>query len=474
MSAKLRYIHSDPVKKLGGYCMLSMSFLTQPRGGLEFIDFQNDDFNNKMSGFLEQNINDNGVLSKDSVKGIKEIIQEFTGFRSVKVDLVEEGNLSVNVGYFSPNHVLNSEAVDIMLKPSQTTLYKWFVQNKDKVFKGGVDFRTGKVTGSFQDLPITLHINVNLNKTFPPDIIQKYTVPLHGVLTGAIAHEMGHCYGGCALMSTIAADNVIAKAALHHYKGQQSVEDRVVVLQDINRLLDLPQTKQEELQALAQNEDQSTAILYFNKLANQRNTSRALSLGVETMSSEVIADVYAIRMGCGKEVVAAIGALVDRGCITTVLNALMSGILYTIISGLIMAGNLLVALLAGIPGSVLIGGALLIFMISTVMSYFMPGFAGVYNADHRRFEDAVRQLIAKIKEVKDMPAKDKELLLTDIEKMLEINKTLKPWYEGTLVKRTIGWMLRGGDFKKQEHEHFTQVLANNEMTVLAERLKNLA
>lgn len=455
--------------------MLSMSFLShRPREGLEFINFQTDEFYNKMSGFLEQNINSNGVLSKDSVGGIKSLIEEFMGFRNLKIELVDSGNFAVDIGYFSPNHILNNAGLDGMVKPTETTLYRWFVANKEKVFKGYVDYRTGKVHGGFRDLPITMKININLNDTFPADKIQKYGVPLHGLATGALAHEMGHCYGGCAMMATIAADNVIGKAALGYYRARETPEDRVIVLQDMAALLDVKPAKLSELQDVAQSKDDGTLIMYFNKLVNQRNTSRALSLGVEVMSSEVIADVYAIRMGCGKAVVAAIGALVDQGCIVTVLSAFMAGIAYTLFSAAIMFPQLALMLMSGIPVTVLGAGALLIFILTMILSYFLPGFSGTYNADHRRFEDAVRQLIAKLKEVKDMPKAEKDTLLTDVEQLLAVSKVVKPWYEGTFVKRVIGWMFNGADFKKQEHEHFTQAVANSEMLVLAERLKTLA
>lgn len=454
--------------------MLSMSFLTQNRGGLEFINFQNDDFNHKMTSFLEENINSSNTLSKDCVKGLKEIIEEFTGFRNIKVELVESGNFSVDIGYFSPNHVLNNAGLDEYLKHTETTLYKWFTQNKEKVFRGSVNFKTGKVEGSFRDLPITLRINVNLSDTFPNDKIAKFGAPIAELTTGALAHEMGHCYGGCALMSTIASDNVIAKAAVRFYQGKASPEERVVVLQDMSAVLDLQPAKQAELQDIAQSKDEHTAIMYFNKLVNQRNTSRALSLGIEEMSSEVIADVYAIRMGCSKGVIAAIGILSDQGHISVILNSFMAAIAYTVFSAAFLFPQLLMMFALGIPGAVLAMGGVFIFMLSLVLSYFSRGYSGNYNSDYRRFEDAVRQLIAKLKEVKSMPAKEKAELLTDIEKLLEINKTLRPWYEGTIVRRAFGWIFTAGDFKKQDHEHFTQAIANNEMTVLAERLKSLA
>lgn len=473
--SKERYTYSAPVLNEGFSSMLSMSFLTHRSvDGLEFINFQTDDFYVKMSSFLQENINDQFVLSKDVGPGIKSILAEFTGFRNVTIKLVEEANLSVDVGYFSPKHVVNHPLADELLKPHKSNLFRWFSENKGKIFEGNVNYKTGKVEGSFCDIPITLMINVNLKEIFPDDVVKKYGIPYHGLLAAGLAHESGHCYGACALLATSAKDNIIAKAALAHYREARNDDEKVIVLKDMGQLLELKQEKLEELQAIAQTRDENGVILYFNKLVNKRNSSRALSLGVQTMSSEVIADVYAIRMGCGKATVAAIGALVDRGIIKTFMDSFIAAVFYTAIVGCLFLGTWVQLLLMGASWSFLLGFGGFTFAISFIFAYFGPGFSGMYNANHRRFEDAVRQLIAKLREVKDMPLDEKKELLGDIEKMLKINKELQPWYENTGIRRFYGWMINGSDFKKQELEHFTQAMVNGEMNVLAERLKLVA
>jgi len=453
--------------------MISMDFLTGPREGMEFIDFQSADFYDKLSGFLESNINSANVLSKDSAEGILKIVEEFTGFRNVKIHFTETGNLAVNVAYFSPNHVFNSDMAEALLKPTQSSLYQWFTQNKEKVFKGSVNYRTGKVEGAFRDVPIDLYINVNLDASFPAEHRDKYGVPIHGLLAGGIAHEKGHCFGACALMATAVKDNFLAKAALTFYKTRTNIEDRVVVLQDMNSLLDLKPAKQSELQALAQDEDESTAIMYFNKLVVQRNQTRALSLGVETMSSEVMADAYAIRMGCDKAILAAIGTFVDKGCIQVVMESFMAACFYTLFAGAMLLPIVLEMIVAGAPLAILLITGVFTFGIAMILDYFFKGYSGIYNAGHRRFEDAMRQMIHKLKEVK-MDSKEKAQLLQDLEKFIQINKTLRPWYDQTITHRFYGWLFNGRDFKRQEVEHYTQALANNEMNVLAEKLKTLA
>ncbi|WP_228493063.1 hypothetical protein, partial [Pseudomonas aeruginosa] len=91
---------------------------------------------------------------------------------------------------------------------------------------------------------------------------------------------------------------------------------RVIILKDTAAILDVPEAKLEELKSFANQEDGENYLLYYTKLLSQRNSRRSLSVGVPEMTSEVIADMYAIRMGFSKEVIAGISALVDRGVFT--------------------------------------------------------------------------------------------------------------------------------------------------------------
>lgn len=453
--------------------MLSMDFLTRRVDGLELINFQNDDFHVKLSNMLKENINEEGTLSVKCADEIRAVIKEFTNFSNIKIEFHDGANLSVDVGFFSPNHVFNSANVDVLLKNTETTLYKWFVASKDKVFKGHVDYRTGKVHGAYTTLPITIKIGTNLRGTFSSDKIQKFGAPLEELLSAGIVHELGHCYGGCALMATTAMDNFTAKAGLTFFRSRKLDDERVAVLQDMNALLHETPESINELKEIASKNTDESLIMYFNKLVSRRNSSRALSIGVTTMSSEVVADLYAIRMGCGKALVAAVGTLVDQGVISTVLTSLMAGILCTVFTTIAFAPTITALLILGfgVPGILIC--MLITFLLSTVMGYFYIGYADVYNAPHRRFEDAVRQMIAKLKEVKDMPAKEKSQLITDIEKFLAINAELKPWYDNNVIRRFFGSLFSGNDFKKTETEHFTQALLNSELNVLSARLQTL-
>lgn len=451
--------------------MISIDFLKGRVDGLEFIDFQNKAFYNKFSSFLEDYIDADGVLSGDCIKGFKAIVEEFTGFSNVKVILTDEGNLSVDTGFFTPNHVMNNEGIDELLKHTQTTLYRWFTQNKERVFKGTIDYSTGKVGGDFKTVPVEFRINRNLNITFPKDRVGKYGIPLQGILAGCTAHELGHIFGACMMMHTMASDDLLAKAGLSYFKGSRTQEERVIVLQDVASLLDVKSSDVEELQAISANNDESSFILYYNKMIAQRNTRRSLSVGVERMSSEVVADMYAIRMGCDDGIIAAIGILVDIGAVQTLLTGLLVSSVLTFFLSISFMPIVLVLSTVG-SGAVLAFMGLM-FTLIFLSDYFSKGYSGTYNSGHRRFDDALRQLINRFKEEQGVPSKERQESIDRLKQLLAINEKLKPWYDNTVIHRMVGRIFSGNDFTLTEIEHYTSVLSNHELNLLSDQFKLL-
>lgn len=452
--------------------MISIDFLKQDRAGMEFIDFQTTRFYNALSACVEKYIAvgaSGNVLGQGFSKEVLPIIEEFTGFNNITIKYESQGNLAVDTGYFSPKNVLNNEYADTLLNTTKTTLYRWFAENKVKLFNGTVDYKSGKVTGSFKTIPVNMHINVNLDVIFEPTLVLKTGVPLSGMLAGVIAHELGHVFGGCMMLHTATSDNLVAKAALRHYRAAESTEDRVVVLKDTAAILEVDPAKLAELQTIAKSDSNNSFLLYWNKLTVQRNSRRSLSVGVERMSSEVVADMYAIRMGCSKGVIAAISSMVDRGAITTVVNSLYAATVLTIVAEFLFAPILLA--LGSFTGCIMFSGV--VFSVIFIADYFSKGYSGVYNADHRRFDDAIRQMLARFKEDSRISTAEKAELTKEIDQLLELGKTYKPWYDNTVIYRTVGWIFNGGDFKKQEIEHYTQVLNNHELTLMSSKLAAL-
>lgn len=446
---------------LGGE-MISRDFLKGPSSGLEFMDFQNDTFFKELTEHLKAFITD-GVLDKTVTKGMLSIIEKYSGFKNITTHIGPYGNLGVDTGYFSPNHVLNNKGLDGNYPTNQTTLYRWFKSNKKDIFKGHVDYTTGRVGGSFQEVPIGLYIEAKVTSIFSESLLSKYGISLEEALAGAIVHELGHAFGGCMMMFTSVSDNLLLKASLRSYRESRTKEERVVVLRDVKALLEVD-NKDKTIEEIAEHGKDEVFVLYYNKLLTQRNKERSLSLGVADMSSEVIADMYSVRMGCGKGILGAVGVLVDNGGIRQGVNGMLFSALVIALIANPIAGVSLMAYFT------IIGVSSSLIFIST---YFGFSYAGVYNAGHRRFDDIIRQTIDQFKNSGEVPGKDKEEALVYLETMLVLNKKLIPWYDNTFVRRWVGAVMVGADFKASEVEHYVSVLSNHEVNLLGDKLKTI-
>ena len=189
------------------------------------------------------------------------------------------------------------------------------------------------------------------------------------------------------------------------------------------------------------------------------------------MTSEVLADTYAIRMGFDKGLLAGLHSLYVTNKISIRNGSFALG---AIMTSIVAISNLHIAVAIG-SVSIPILGAMFLTLSSILwtMGYFNSKVSGTYNTDQRRFEDAIRQLIAKVKVDKEMNDLDKKELINLIDESLKINEQLKPVFNGTAFGRFTGWLVAGADFKNREFEHYTQALANNEISLLGAKLSNL-
>lgn len=455
--------------------MISINFLSPPKylEGMEFMDFQNSNFFDELRRCVRDSLDEfegQTILTAGVEHDLYTIIEKYTGFRNIELKLESEGNLGVDVAYFSPKHVLNSEGIDFYFSAGQSTLGKWFQQNKGKIFKGEVDYATGKVSGAFADLPVKLYINRFVKETFPMAYLEKYRTTVADVLAACIVHELGHIFGGCMMVAQVSKDNIVLRAAIENLTSTDRVEDRVVIIKDAAKLLDLDDVKDKDALAIASgNAGKGEYLMYFTKMTGQRNTNRCLSLGVPQMTSEVLADAYAIRMGCERGLMPALAILYESRKAVILCTGIWMGVLASIVTIFAFPWILL--------GSGLIGLFTYGFfwaMFGWILTYFQLQYSWDYNSPHRRFDDAMRQLIAKFKEDKKLSPQDKIKLIKDLDQLLKLNNSMKPLFDNTVVYRTLGYIFNSGsDFKYNEFEHYTQVLANHEINLLGDKLANI-
>ncbi|ASU03613.1 hypothetical protein RISINGSUN_57 [Erwinia phage vB_EamM_RisingSun] len=460
----------------GRAAMIDINFLAPWKvEGLEFMDFQNRLFYHELRDLFESYIrrDDGKVLLKGSIEeDLYTIIERFTGYKNIKLKLVDWGNFAVDTAYFNPKNILNSQAAEDYFSPTDSTLGKWFAKNRNKAFKGGVDRSTGKVTGAFCDLPVELYINRYLDDTFPEEMVRKYNTDYASLCAGVVVHEFGHIWGGCLMITQAAEDNFVIKAAIEGMRKVTRKEEAVVILKDAAKLLELDPVADKEIIDLIDGKNkEEVTVMYFTKMMTQRNTRRALSLGVPQMTSEVLADAYAIRMGCDRGLMPALAILYSTGRSGIIKTGFYATLIFTVIMQLLTGIPILLLVMGGWSGFLLYFFGMT--FIYSLITYFGMSYSGDYNSDYRRYDDAIRQLIARFKEDKNMSSHDKSMAIKELDNYLQIGKTMKPLIDNTVVHRTMGWLFNGSDFKRNEFEHYSQVLVNHEINLLGDKLGKL-
>lgn len=446
--------------------MLGIDFLRHgKRSGLEFIDFQNPGFKDELVAAIEPHVMDKSgesVLQGSVKEDILPIIEKYCGFTNITVEMMNDANFMVDVGYLSPSNILNIKGIENWFDISESTLNQWYAKTKNKVFKGSIDYTTGKVAGAYAELPIKLYLGKPVGKIFSKKEIQKLSITIAEMIGGCIAHEIGHCFSACAMIDISANDNFVMRGALSALGAANTKEKRVTIIRNASNLLESEIESGDKVDLIAETEQPEEILIYFNALINRRNTKRALSMGVDEMSSEVLADMYAIRMGFDRGITATLKIFASKRVKDIFAT---TGYVMLVISGIFMQ-MLLVSPLVYLL--VMMGMLTLTF----TLIYGAFTYSGTYNSPFRRFEDSIRQMIAKLKEV-DMSAKDKLQLAETIEILLKQCEKYRPIISGTVIDRMLGRVIQGSDYKYQEFEHFTQTIANNELEVLNTKLANL-
>lgn len=445
--------------------MIDLSFLDNPHGlaGMEFMDFQRTTYFQLFSQLLQSSIDEEGILDDDFISPAKKLIKEYCGWENVEIELVDWGNLCVDAGYINPGNVFNMKDIEFYLSKNETTLAKFFKDNKTNIFKGDIDFKTGKVSGAYAKMPFTIYINKEVSELFVVEVMNKHSVSVAQALAATITHELGHMFGGVMMIHQTFRDNLIMMAAIDLIAKKDNTADRVVILKDAGYLLEIEGGEKIELQKLAESDNQSDYVLYMSKMTNKRNKSRALSLGVPDMNSEVIADAYSVRMGCALGLVAGLDALFVYSKKQGNMHMWFMSFIYAVLF-VYMTMNVisLVGFLMIIAGFRVVLG---------LLNFKYGQTSDVYNTDYRRLMDISRDLILQLKADKTFSTAEKTAMIKQIEWTLQVAEKNKGFFEGTIVQRMLGWMNDFGDFKYKEIEHYTQSLANHELNLLTDKFK---
>lgn len=446
--------------------MIDINFLNGgPLAGLEYLHFQKDrGFYLELTEVIEDNLSEVS-LAKSAAKEIEAVITKYTGFENITVDL-DRGCFMAGAhgsAFFSPTHVLRNKGIEDYLSVKESMAFKTLKKLEKEVLTGWVDYSTGKVCGDFTKIKCVITIDTELDNVLPePPKGLSYAQAFALIFM----HEMGHFFNNCATIADVAGDDYVSKMAVACIALESDPIKKSAVLKRGCDLIEVAVTSSEVEEVIATNDPVAVDMFLATKIV-QRDNKRALSLGITNISSEVLADAYALRMGGGIDVAKMVDTFRRYNTSSNRMNAVTQTLFY------IWAGFVVGRKLLPFPLVVFIGAVRYLAIFSTNNMTFD------YNTPERRVTDVVKQVISLIREDKLSSQKEKaevikvidELRKTPIADVLFSAASISPLH--TLVNRTLASVLTGGKWTKSEYAHYTANIANHEVNLLEHKFNAL-
>lgn len=432
----------------------------QAREGLEFINFQKDTFYKELVQELDRQFKENNKLT-DSESLLK-IMETYTGFKNITLVLHEDimMNLAVDTGYFLPNHVLNNRMTDEFINPKDSTVFRTLKKKNTDLLKGEVDLTTGKVSGCFSDLEMTVYCCTTYEHAFTEAIRPKGMTDAE-LFAVFLMHELGHAFSMCYTAAEEYKKNIVSHCALALMTKEKRSKEQTIVLLEACDVLDIKPSK-DKIKLLESSDDVESKIAYLETTYINDVRSKSLSMGVPAMTSEVMADVYAMRMGAGQNALKAISMFKKVGekqDLSILVLSICAGLtnFYPVVPGIYTA-----------------------LVVISGLTRFGRNVSGDYDTDERRMDEMIRQSIIQIREDKSLGNKDKLEIISNIDELRK--KTLATRIASAdalnpvqhAVRRFVYGLLTHGDFSKREFEHYTKTLASHEVSLLEHKFANLS
>lgn len=428
--------------------------------GMEFMDFQKQDRYLKLVEFFKPLIikNEFGWIIDwvdSEQKDLSKLIMEMTG---IKVRIIEHhgdsGDLAIDTGYVSPNSVMNRQGTDGFLSTKHSKVSQAFKCLNVDVLKGWCDPKTGMVGGDFSKIEFDIHVERYLEWFVDVEKINKQ-VSIAEAFAMFILHELGHAWNAFYNVWRTGTDILMQSNAIKMLAGTENTKEKIEIYKETLKYLEADAKVDDKLVNDLDSQDAQRA--FFDKAINNRDLRRTLSLGTANRSSEMMADMYAIKMGCPKTLV--IGQKGFYYAEGTSGRTLLASSLMTI-----------AAIAVSTPLAIGVWGLITVVNFHTALhSRLMPG--DEYDSPYRRIKAILRECVTEFSQNKKMKPADKQQFLAkcrEIEKLVEENK---PILEGTAFQRYIGWICSGTDFKAQEFEHYTAELVSHNLALYTDYFK---
>lgn len=274
------------------------------RISLETIEFQNDDFTDKLELILSElqskiingtYSNHSHVQESNEVRDITNIVMERLG---LKIKLVTNGPLAAILPFYAnKNHVL----LDKMLRG-------WFeIKEQDTVLRGAhgkrgtVNLQKAKVDGFFSECENHLYMEfMSLFKHFKMSVAE---------VTSMVLHELGHAFYAFEYSDRLETANQVMQNVIKEVTSKKDKVDRVYVFREIKSVNS--KIAEEEIDLMLSGNKVIAGKAWFKAIVGTVEEQLANSKYSET-SFEQLADNFASRFGYGRQIVSALEKLTDH------------------------------------------------------------------------------------------------------------------------------------------------------------------
>lgn len=323
-----------------------------------------------------------------------------------------------------------------------------------KDLRGQIDRKTGKVSGIFSKIPVTVMVGQGLWKTANLSADE---------VAAVLLHELGHVFSFFEVLTQTATTNVVLQSAVQALRGSDDEKLRLKLVFETAGALGVTL---EDPKALAQKDvkDAVFTTVFLKAIASKSSHSAANSAIYDLRAGEFLADQFAARHGGGRALVTGLDKIMRNYGGTSSHSGTFS---FMFMEAIRVAGLVLVMLTGSVPLITLLVTLLFIYLVNPY------GESKVYDDPLERVMRIRQDLIQSLKKAR-LSHTAREQLLKDIEQIDAIRDDLhdrRSWLDYLWVAMTAR---RRGQFTQMRFQQEIERLVNNDLFLAASKFKSMA
>lgn len=439
--------------------------------GLESIDFQTDDFFDKIEEWVRKARQDYGLMNattkseqkRDNItaalsKIIKDRtnmnIEAHTWFSPIGID-------AWTVFSVVPAHNINSARMTGEDRSIHST--KEFMNLYEELSKrspGYLDRKKAKVYGFFSEVKFDLVLGINFLKN--PELTTHE-------IAGIILHEIAHCWDMLEKMS-VTYSITQGMSELHRsLTGVTDPADRKYMLDYLSKK-ELNLLKDHDLDTVSKAAPSTIVTLIIADRVCRLKSQTGVT-GAELKSSEDAADVFAARFGAAKHLASATSKVgkefIDMRSRSKAQHYFIQVITATFYGVLYKLGSF--SYLAGLPAAVALTTLLGINLI-----FRDPFDSGSRHADTgKRMINMRNQLIIRLKD-RDLPKQVRDSVVSEIKMVDTLIADINDNHDILDVFVRVANPMKTSKLRKQELMYHLERMANNKLFAASAKIQSLA